>query len=586
MRKFFSAVKRFFLPPAGASTLARVLPLAATALIMLVIFVVATVAWEETNATSFCGLTCHTMPPEYITHNVSSHANVSCEDCHMGRDVLGVMLPRKIIYSWQTGTAMLTGNYEYPIVAKNMRPARDACENCHKPETFTSDQLLEEKRYAEDVANTALSTFLVLKIGGGTRRQGLGYGIHWHVENPVYFYAADRERQEIPYAVVTNPDGSKTEYIDVEAGFDPDSITQDQLQQMDCITCHNRTAHGISVPTDAVDQLISRGLISADIPNIKKNATAKLAASYASKKDANAAIAALADEYRSTYPDFTAQNSNLIADAIQALQEQYTVSNFPEQKVDWQTHPNNAGHINSPGCFRCHDGQHLTRAGESVRLECNLCHSIPVVSGPDQIDALLSLNRGFEPESHMNSNWIALHRTVIDDSCQGCHSIEDAGGSSNQSFCSNAACHGAGYPFAGFDAPKLREILAEQAAALVTPTSEAPAEDPEGGVSPTIATPTPAKQAPAGPITWETVAPLFEVRCSSCHAANGMKGINLTSYQTTMTGGTDGPIVVPGNPDESELIQVQVAVQKHFGQFSAAELETVEKWILEGALEK
>jgi mono/diheme cytochrome c family protein len=221
-----------------------------------------------------------------------------------------------------------------------------------------------------------------------------------------------------------------------------------------------------------------------------------------------------------------------------------------------------------------------------VRLECNLCHSVPVVSGPNQINALLELNRGFEPESHKNSNWINLHRTVFDDSCQGCHTIEDAGGTSNQSFCSNSACHGASYKFAGFDAPRLREIMAEQAAALATPTPEAPSEDPEGGVSPTIATPTTAADTPAGTVTWNTIAPVFKARCSSCHGSNGMKGVDLSTYQSTMAGGTDGAIILPGDADGSILIKVQSGTQKHFGQLSPTELETVRQWIEAGAVEK
>lgn len=586
MKRVLAAIKNFFLPPAGATTLARVLPFAATALFVLVLFVAATVAWEETNSIAFCGLTCHTMPPEYTTHQVSAHANVTCEDCHMGRDVLGVMLPRKIIYSWQTGTAMLTGSYEYPIVARNMRPARDACENCHKPETFTSDQLVEIKRFAEDENNTPVSTFLVMKIGGGTQRQGLGYGIHWHIENPVLFYASDRERQDIPYIVVEGPDGSRTEYLDVESGFDPAAIRPEQLQRMDCITCHNRTAHGIDSPVDAVDQLIARELISTKIPKIKANAVAKLGAAYASEQEAMSAIAALKRDYQTNYPDFTRQNAELVDAAVQALQDQYRVSSFPEQKVGWQTHPNNAGHIESPGCFRCHDGKHLTSGGESIRLECNLCHSIPVVSGPTQINAQIELNRGFEPESHKNTNWINLHRTVFDDSCQGCHTVEDAGGTSNQSFCSNSACHGSSYKFAGFDAPRLREILAAQAAALATPVPQKPTPDPEGGVSPIIATPTPKAAVPEGPVTWDTVAPILKARCISCHAANGMKGVDLSSYASTMKGGTNGPIIVPGNSEASLLVQVQIAAQKHFGQLSASELETVRRWIQAGAIEK
>ena len=127
----------------------------------------------------------------------------------MGRDRLVVMIPRKISYSWQTGTAMLTGSYEYPIYAKNMAPARQACENCHKPEQFSSDTLVDINHYVPDETNTLSITTTSIKTGGGTTRQGLGFGIHWHVENPVLYYATDSLQQTIPYISVTNPDGIK-----------------------------------------------------------------------------------------------------------------------------------------------------------------------------------------------------------------------------------------------------------------------------------------------------------------------------------------------------------------------------------------
>ena len=585
MKHFFASIKNFFLAPAGASTFIRVLPLVTVALISLLVFVFVTIAWEETNTVSFCGLTCHTMPPQYITHQASVHSNVTCEDCHLGRDVLGVMIPRKIHYSWLTGSALVTGSYEYPIVAKDMRPAIDACENCHKPETFTSDKLVEIRRYEDDETNSSTSTYLSLKIGGGTSREGLGFGIHWHVENPVLFYAVDSKRQQIPYIIVTNPDGTTTEYIDVESNLNPTTIKPDELQKMDCITCHNRVAHEIQDPDGSVDSLISRGLIAQEIPNVKKVALEKLTAAYAAEtlEASLEIVATLADYYLTSYPDFYQKNSNLVTSGVQALEDQVKISKFPDQKMDWQTHPDNGGHIISPGCFRCHDGKHLSTTNESVRLECNICHSIPVVVSPSEVNAYLQLNRGFEPESHKNSNWINLHRTVFDDSCQGCHTIEDPGGISNTSFCSNSACHGAKYDFAGFNAPQLREILMQQAAALATPVTTTASPIPQSGVSPTKTTPTPSQ---ARKLTWETIAPLMNARCTACHASNGMKGVDLSSYVKTLVGGTAGPLIIPGDPDGSSLIQVQTAATDHFGQFSASELATVREWILAGAPEK
>jgi nitrate/TMAO reductase-like tetraheme cytochrome c subunit len=590
MKRFFGAIKRFFLPAENAPGIVRVLPLVVVAFLVIALFAFSNFAWETTNSINFCGLSCHTMPPQYVTHQNSAHANVLCEDCHMGRGALLDMIPLKAAYSWQTGTAMITGRYEYPIVAKNMRPARDACENCHRPQTFTADTLVEIKHFAEDKTNTSTSTYLSVKTGGGTARQGLGRGIHWHIENLVYFYATDRERQNIPYVQVINADGRATEYTDLEAGFDPSMIKKEQLQKMDCITCHNRTAHGINDPQKTVDLLIARDLVSQTIPEIKQKGVEVIGASYPDVKSGLDAVAGLEKYYQSTYADFYTANQALIKKAVTSLQEAYQAANFPDQKFDWKTHPDNIGHQNTAGCFRCHDGKHLTQTGEAVRLECNLCHSIPVVAGPNKVNAVLQLDRGFEPETHKNSNWISLHRTVFDGSCKGCHTVEDAGGTSNSSFCSNSGCHGFKWAYAGFDAPKLRGVLAQQAASMATPTplpTPLPAEPAEPVEStPEQAAPTVQAGATGGTATFSSVLAILDKRCSACHSSNGMKGLDLTSYASIMKGSQDGPVIIASDPAGSLLIKVQSAAEPHFGQFSAEELAMVKAWIQDGAKEK
>ncbi len=49
-------------------------------------------------------------------------------------------------------------------------------------------------------------------------------------------------------------------------------------------------------------------------------------------------------------------------------------------KVTWGTHPNNLGHNDYPGCFRCHDGSHNNKTGASISNDCSLCHNL-LVSG-------------------------------------------------------------------------------------------------------------------------------------------------------------------------------------------------------------
>jgi hypothetical protein len=47
---------------------------------------------------------------------------------------------------------------------------------------------------------------------------------------------------------------------------------------------------------------------------------------------------------------------------------------FPDLKVTWATYPNNLGHADDPGCFRCHDDCHATPDKKTITQDCNACH--------------------------------------------------------------------------------------------------------------------------------------------------------------------------------------------------------------------
>jgi len=65
-----------------------------------------------------------------------------------------------------------------------------------------------------------------------------------------------------------------------------------------------------------------------------------------------------------------------IKQAITEVQRVFSTNIFPEMKLDWRTHPNNIGHLYSEGCFRCHDGQHVSKEGKVIARDCNSCHTI------------------------------------------------------------------------------------------------------------------------------------------------------------------------------------------------------------------
>ena len=565
IKRFFTKVRNFFFPPRGSSRKLLILPYTVLGLLTLSLLVGGAYGWEYTNSPEFCGTTCHTMPPEYASYQVSPHARIACVECHIGREFIGNQIFRKA-GDVRHIVAMTFTTYEYPIKVKNMRPARETCEKCHSPEKFSDDSLRRISHYQSDENNTAYSIYLVLKTGGGAKREGLGRGIHWHIVNKVYYYPTDSEEQDIPFVRVINDDGSSVDYVDVESGIDAASIDPSALKEMDCITCHNRITHRIYTPEESLDRALSLGQISQDIPEIREKGVEALKVSYTSQEEAMIGIAGLENYYKTYYPDYYATNSGIINEAIGILQKVYTDSVFIDQKESWDSHPTNVGHIDSPGCFRCHDGKHLNTDDQAIRLECNLCHSIPVVSTQQDFVTDIEISNGPEPESHLNPNWISLHNQAFGTSCTACHTTDDPGGTSNTSFCSNSACHGNVFTYAGFDAPALREVLKAQL----------PPPEPEGPQIPEL----------TGPPTYDNyIGALFEVSCSACHGDLESGGLHLLTYEGVMKGGKDGAVIVPGDSENSLLFQIQNA-GKHFANLTNEELEIVKQWIDSGAPEK
>ena len=568
MRKMLNrigvAIRDFFFPPRGSARWLLVLPYLVLGILTLSLLVGGAYAWDYTNSPTFCGTTCHTMPPEYAAYEASPHARIACVECHIGREFIGNQLFRKA-GDIRHITAMTFRTYEYPIFVANMRPARESCEKCHTPEKFSDDSLRVITHFGDDKANTPESIYLVLKTGGGAKRQGLGRGIHWHIVNQVYYYPTDALEQNIPFVRVVNDDGSTNDYVDVQSGLDSSQIDQTKLKEMDCITCHNRITHHIYTPEESVDRALLLGTIAADIPEIRKMGVQVLRAEYTSQAEATQGIANLESYYQTHASGFYGAHTDDVKRAVGVLQQIYADSVFIDQKVSWDTHPSNVGHINSPGCFRCHDGKHLESSQQAIRLECNLCHAIPVVAGAEDFVTNIEISRGPEPDSHRSPNWISLHNQSIDSSCSACHTMADAGGTSNTSFCSNSACHGTVFSYAGFDAPKLREILQAQ---IPTPAP----------------TPVPAPVV-GNPTYGGNIAGVFGPKCSVCHSAPTLAGgMDLTTYAGLMKGGKDGAVIVAGDSAGSVLIQIQSS--QHFANLSAADLELVKQWIDAGAPEK
>jgi nitrate/TMAO reductase-like tetraheme cytochrome c subunit len=575
MRKLFGWLKHFFFPPSGSPYWQRVLPFAVLGVATIFALTGAVYGWNYTNSPEFCGSACHTMPPEYSAYQRSPHARVQCVECHIGRDIVTTQITRKA-GDLRHVTRTITENYEFPIRAKEMRPARDSCEKCHFPEKFSDDSLRQVRHFETDEQNTPETIYLIVKTGGGSKREGLGRGIHWHIENEVRFLATDPLEQEIPYVRVVNDDGSVVEYYDIASGFTPADVAGKTLKTMDCINCHNRVTHTIPDPGVALDLAMEKGLISVSLPYVRQRAEALLLGDYPDLETAVAAFDSLEGYYSREYPAVYAQSRAEIDEAIAAIREIYGQIVFKEHKLDWDTHPDNLGHVDDPGCFRCHDGKHMTQTGEAVRLECNLCHSVPIVAEREALVTNIEIVRGPEPTSHTHTSWITLHGRAIDNSCAACHqpaspdvdytSLEGKP-PADGSFCGNVACHANEWQYTGFDSPALEPILERQLDELLNTSPyllEGVARTFEG-----------------------TFGTMFAGRCVFCHAGPEAKaGLDLNSYEALLAGGTGGAAVVPGEPEASLLVRRQSGPVDHFGQFLDEELEAVRAWIEAGAPER
>lgn len=337
-------------------------------------------AYEYTESVEFCGKACHSvMKPEFVAFQATSHARIRCVDCHVGHGA------ESYARSKMAGTRQLFNltfnRYSKPIETPvhNMRPANETCEQCHWPSKSYGSQLKTFNRYAYDEQNTLRQTRMLINVGGGNAGAGPVAGIHWHMNlaNEITYVATDRQRQVIPWIRVKDRAGNVTEYYDRNRPLDTQQIAAAEKRRMDCIDCHNRPAHTYLPPDAAVDQSFTSGVLDVSLPYLKRKAVEVLSKSYSTEDEAVRAIGSDLDSfYRTNYGSVYQEKGNAIKGAVSEVQRIYRTYFFPEMKTNWETHPNNIGHFYTSGCFRCHDGEHVSNTGKVISNNCSICHTV------------------------------------------------------------------------------------------------------------------------------------------------------------------------------------------------------------------
>ena len=360
-------------------------------------------AFNFTESVTFCGEVCHqVMQPERVAHDHGPHARVSCVECHVGNGV-SWFVKSKISGSYQL-YAVAFNKFPRPIPTpiKNLRPARETCEECHWPQSFVGNMDRTINYFQSDETNTPYSIRLLLKIGGSDPRQGPVGGIHWHnlPGNKVEYIATDDARQVIPWVRVTDAKGNVTVFK--TRNFTND-VSRMNIRTMDCMDCHNRPAHNYLSPEQAVNQAMALNQIDPSIPWIKTNAVYVLTRKYRTETEATNQIAAM---LAAQYP-----GDARVRTAIPVVQQIYSWNFFPYMNANWSSYPNNVGHMIWPGCFRCHDGLHKT--GDKKRIimnDCNTCHTILAQGAGAQLNQLAPAGQKFQ---HPGGDY--------DGACTDCH---------------------------------------------------------------------------------------------------------------------------------------------------------------------
>ena len=117
--------------------------------------------------------------------------------------------------------------------------------------------------------------------------------------------------------------------------------------------------------------------------------------------------------------------------------------------------------------------------------------------------------------------------------------------------------------------------------AVVTETPK-----PEAASTGTVA-PTGSVSTSGEAVSFENdVLPILNSRCLQCHGGDDNKGgLSLASYAALMAGSEDGPVVVPGDAENSRLTQVVVdgSMPKRGPDLFPEQIQILIDWVNAGA---
>ena len=367
-----------FVRTTGRLVLLLGVSLATVALLVAGAGSVAVVEFTESN--TFCSDVCHAvMGPEAAAYETAAHSQIACVECHVGDGAEGFMQAKigGLRQLWAISTGTVQRPIPTPIHSTSIN--RELCERCHSPDRNIGYKALTRDYYLNGMEDAAIELAMVVKVGGASEGLIKGGGIHYHmlIAEKIEYVARDPQRQEVAWIRVSDTDGGVREYADRRNPLTNDEKASLEMRAMECIDCHSRPAHAFRSPVEMVNEAIQTKRLPGDLYYIKEAGVRALDGEYDSVDEAMAGIETTVREYYDYEdPDVLEDRPDDIAAAIEVLRAIYRKTIFPDMKADWTTHPNNIGHTDSLGCFRCHNSEMVDRDGTAVFSDCTGCHAI------------------------------------------------------------------------------------------------------------------------------------------------------------------------------------------------------------------
>ena len=336
---------------------------------------------EHMETVQFCGQTCHVMQPEFMAHLVAPHQEVGCAACHIAPGATGWFEAK------MAGTKQLVGvvfntfrgpsSRAWKVIDWSPRPR--PASNAIRGNCSIGPRLRIKTNYKADEPNTRTQTVLTMLVGGGRRggirgaHMGPGtYSLRGPGQETANHSLGRIQQQRHWRHAGLSGGGRQARRGHYSHGFR--YAMRGLPQPGGALFRSSRSCRGYRYhrrPDRRRSPLCEEDGSRFDQGRLRQRRRGRTEDSLGSRQLLPAEVSRRG---RQACRGYSSRGPG--AAAI------YRRNVFPDLKVTWGTYPNNLGHGDDPGCFRCHDDSHAMADKKTITQDCNTCHLALAVEEP------------------------------------------------------------------------------------------------------------------------------------------------------------------------------------------------------------